>query len=579
MSNPIATIESLINQGRYFEARSLAQASIPAHDTLRLRQLYALAVSKAGVPKAALDILEPVYRQNADDPETAGIMGSIYKEMFRRDQDTRYALQSRDTYLANFSRTRNYYTGINAATMSAIAGQVSKGREIAAEVVRQIPLPPADFWQQVTLAEAYLLTKERDKAVATYVEAKKMAGTDWGKICSVYNQLWLLNHYVPVPKELIRVFNPPGVVSFIGHMIDHPSRKVPRFPAVIENQVRNAIVASINTLNAKIGFCSLACGSDLLFAESMAEAGGELNIWLPFAKEDFVEASVRFAGSDWVERFERMVSRFPVNYITHEPYAGKDDLFSFQNRVIFGSAIIRGTMNHTEPTLVTVLSETDLKRQEGGTRDTLSLWPFPARHININPDNYYSPGSIVISGEQANVPKPVYPSIDRPVVYGVVADLPTLSPEEQAKVWADIVDQLDLPILSPVTFEIDKMLIVTFRSILGTMDLAKVVLREIKSHFLSDKLRISLYANPAHLETEPDGKRKRISAESRKLIEELHALVPTGAVYAFARFSSALSLDINHYSVDYAGVVTPSWFPEPLEIFRINIREGASKPS
>jgi hypothetical protein len=367
------------------------------------------------------------------------------------------------------------------------------------------------------------------------------------------------------------------VVSFIGHMIDHPSRKVPRFPAIIENQVRNAIVASINTLNAKIGFCSLACGSDLLFAESMAAAGGELNIWLPFAKEDFVEASVRFAGGDWVERFDRIVSRFPVNYITHEPYLGKDDLFSFQNRVIFGSAIIRGTMSHTEPTLVTVLSETDLKRQEGGTRDTLSLWPFPSRHININPDNYYSPSSIVISPEQGNVTKPVYPPLDRPVLYGIVADLPSLTPEEQEKAWSNIIEQLDLPILSPVTFEIDKTLLVTFRSMLGTMDLAKVVLREIKAHFLSDKLRLSLYAGPAELVTEPDGKQKRIAPEWRRKMEDLHALVPTGAVYAFARFSSALSLDIDHYSVDYAGVVTPSWFPEPIEIFRINVLEGSAK--
>lgn len=577
MTDTLATIEALINQGRYFEARSLAQAALPTDDRLRLKQLLALAVSKAGVPKAAAEILEPVYRLHAEDPETAGIMGSIYKEIFRKDQDTRYALQSRDTYLNNFTRTKNYYTGINAATMSAIAGQVAKGREIAAEVIRQIGIPPADFWQQVTLAEAYLLTKERDKAVDAYLEAKKLAGTDWGKVSSVYNQLWMLNHYVPVPKEIIRVFHPPGVASFIGHMIDHPTRPEPRFPPLIENQVRDAIAGAINTLNAKIGFCSLACGSDILFAECMAAAGGELNIWLPFAKEDFIEASVRFGGGNWLERFERLASRFPINYITHEPYAGHDDLFTFQNRVIFGSAVIRGAMNHTEPTLITVLSETDLKRKEGGTRDTLTLWPFPTRHININPDNYYSPSSVPVSASKIKVARPVYPPLDRPVLYGVVADLPALSAGEQEKIWADLSEELDLPILAPVTFEVGSVLIVSFRSILGAMDLAKVILREIRSHFLSDKLRLSLYASPAHLET--DGKEKRIAGESKKKIQELHALLPTGAVYAFARFSSALSLDVNHYSLDHAGVVTPSWFPEPLEIFRVNLVEGSSRPS
>ena len=408
-------IEALINQGRYLEARSMAQATLKSSTpTLRIQQLYALAVSKSGVPKAALEFLEPVYREHAGDPETAGIMGGIYKEIFRKDQDTKYALLSRDTYLKNFSSTRNYYTGINAATMSAIAGQVSRGREIAAEVIKLIDPSPADFWQQVTLAEAYLLTKEREKALAAYFEAKKTAGTDWGKVSTVHNQLWLLNHYVPVPKEVLKVFNPPGVVSFIGHMIDHPTRARPRFPASIEKQVHDAIVSAINTLNAKIGFCSLACGSDILFAEAMAAAGGEVNIWLPFAKNDFIEASVRFAGGNWLDRFENLLARFPVTYITHDMYAGYDDLFSFQNRVIFGSAVIRSSMNHTEPTLLTVLSETDLRLKEGGTRDTVDLWPFPGRYVNINPDNYVVPGTVTQVVSANPEPTPVYPPMDRP---------------------------------------------------------------------------------------------------------------------------------------------------------------------
>ncbi len=579
MSDFTASIESLINQGRYLEARSAAEAASKSTDSLRLKQLHALAVSKAGVPKAAVQILEPSYQAHSDDPETAGIMGSIYKEIFRKDQDTRYALLSRDTYLKNFSITHNYYTGINAATMSAIAGQVSKGREIAAEVIRLLGTAPTDFWQQVTLAEAYLLTREREKSLTAYFEAKKMAGTDWGKISSVYNQLWLLNHYVPVPKEVLKVFNPPGVVSFIGHMIDHPTRPKPRFPPLIEAQVREAIIGAINTLNAKIGFCSLACGSDILFAEAMANAGGEVNIWLPFDKLDFVEASVSFAGGDWKERFERLLERFPPTYITYEPYAGFDDLFSFQNRVIFGSAVIRSAMNHTEPTLLTVLSETDLRLKEGGTRDTVSLWPYPGRHININPDNYFSPSTIAPPAVQKEESKRTYAPIDRPVLYGIIVDIPDMQPEEQKALWTDLHNTLDLPLLAPVTFEVSGNLVVSFRSILGAMDLAKVILKEMKSHFLADRLRMSLYASPAFLEPGTGDKEKVLSPTSRDQLLELHAFVPVGGVYAFARFSSALSLDVHHYSVDYAGLVTVAWHPQPLEIYRVNLLEGVSRLS
>ncbi len=573
MTPTVGTIETLINQGRYFEARAMAQEALKSSTNLRVKQLLGLAISKAGVPKAAAEFLEPVYRAQPDDPETAGIMGGIYKAIFRKDQDTQYAFLSRDTYLKNFTLTRNYYTGINAATMSAIIGQAAKGREIAKEVLSLLPSPATSFWEQVTLAEALLLNKEREKSLAAYFEAKKMAGTDWGKISTVHSQLWLLNHYVSVPKEVLKVFQPPGVVSFIGHMIDHPGRPIPRFPIQIENSVRDAIASALNTLNARIGFCSLACGSDIIFAETMAAAGGELNIWIPFAKEDFIDASIRFAGESWVERFHALVNRFQVTYLTFEPYGGYDDLFSFQNRVIFGSAIIRSAMNHTEPTLLTVLSDTDLRLKEGGTRDTIGLWPYPSRHVNINPDNYFSAATASPPPTPVKLTKPSYPPLDRPVLYGLVADLPGMTKQEQEAIWNQL-DAQGLPMLAPATIETGEILMISFGSILGAMDAAKVILREVKEHYLGSRLRMSLFAIPIHLVPGKEKKQKLIAEESRTKIIELHSLVPPGAIYAFARFSSALSLDVQHYSVDYAGVVSLEWHPQPIEIYRVNFLES-----
>ena len=247
------------------------------------------------------------------------------------------------------------------------------------------------LFRSATLGEAHLLTKNRTQSVEFFIKARQLAGTDWGKVTSVYNQLWLLNHYAPVPKEIQKIFSPPAVVAFVGHMIDHPERTVPRFPATIENNVKEAIKGAIKTLNASIGYCSLACGGDILFAEAMQEAGGEVQLFLPFAKDDFVNISVRFAGEQWVERFERLINKFPVTYVTEEQYGGFDDLFSFQSRIIFGAAVLRSASYHQEPTLLTVLSDTDLRRKEGGTRDTVRMWPFADKYINVNPDQFVAP--------------------------------------------------------------------------------------------------------------------------------------------------------------------------------------------
>ena len=65
-----------------------------------------------------------------------GILGGIYKELFKKNQSPKYAVLARDTYAKNFEITKNYYTGINAATMSTLAGQGQRGKEIAKQVLR-----------------------------------------------------------------------------------------------------------------------------------------------------------------------------------------------------------------------------------------------------------------------------------------------------------------------------------------------------------------------------------------------------------------------------------------------------------
>ena len=386
-------IHNLLDQGRYLEARSESEKLISTSDDLVAKQIHALALSKSGTPQAAAEFFGPIHQQHPDDAETAGIMGGIYKELFRQTQSQKYALLSRDAYLNNFAITHNHYTGINAATMSAIAGKFQRGREIAHEVLNGLPESTADFWELATRAEAKLLTKDPRAAAELYFKAHKLAGSDWGKINIVYNQLWLLNHYMLVPGEILKAFSPPNLAVLVGHMIDHPDRTVPRFPAQYAQTVKDTLTGIVKSLNVRIGYTSLACGSDILFAEVIQESSGELNLFLPFKKDDFLATSVRFAGEEWVQRFENVAEGNIIHDLTHESYLGNDDLFSFHGRVLFGLAILRGRMLHTEPYLITVLSEWDRALKEGGTRDLLKLWPFPSRVQNIDPSKFLSSSS------------------------------------------------------------------------------------------------------------------------------------------------------------------------------------------
>lgn len=573
MPQTIQQIEDLVNQGRYFEARSKAEEELKNTSDLRLRQLYALALSKGGLPEAALEFMEPVYREFPDDPECAGIIGSINKELFKKNQSTPFAIRSRDTYFKNFTATKNYYTGINAASMSAMAGQASRGREIATEVISLIENESNNFWELATLGEAFLLTKNKPKSTEFYVKARKLAGNDWGKITSVYNQLWLLNHFIPVSGEVMKMYKPPMVVAFVGHMIDHPNRSTPRFPAVIEQQIKDAIKNSIRTLNAHIGYCSVACGGDILFAEAMAEEGGEVNIFIPFDVTDFIQTSLAFAGEHWVNRFHALIEKFPVNFVTHEPYAGFDDLFFFQSKIIFGAAVIRSAAYHVEPSLLTVLSEVDLKRKEGGTRDTIRLWPYQKNHVNINPDIYTTSLPPQVS---ANVPASYVPPttpIERPVLHLAYCDLSGISMLDREKVNKAIHVKLDDSTAPVKTFSLEgDTFLVAYETEMAVMEFVSDIINSIKALKQVGGIRMALHAGPVHLTTHSDAEYVSMSGTTVEIVKQIGKLTPSGSICATSFFSTLLALETNKYNLDYSGVLLKDSRGEGVTVYRVGVK-------
>ena len=342
LDNILPLIETAIKEGRFLEAHNMAEEGCLVYpDNLRLQQLCGLSMSKSGAVTAAIEFLEPVYKNNPEDAETAGILAGVYKDKFKETANTQFAQKSLDTYLKNYIATGSYYTGINAATMNHIIGRGGKAKEIASKLIEEIGDPQDDIWKLATLGEAYLLAKNYDASVQHYKEASKVGRGKYGQLNSIYSQLLLLKHYIRIPVEIMGFFEPPKVAIFTGHMIDHPDRHAPRFPDSISPDIKKEILGKLEEHGVRIGYCSLACGGDILFAEALLELGGEVNIFLPFAMSDFLETSVEFAGKEWVDRFNSLISRAGVNFITEEKYFGDEDLYHFLGKVLIGSTILR----------------------------------------------------------------------------------------------------------------------------------------------------------------------------------------------------------------------------------------------
>ena len=590
MSEIITQIETLINQGRFFEAHNLADTQLKSDpDNFRLKQLLALSMSKSGASNDAKEFLEPIYNQNKKDPETAGILGGIYKELFKKTQDAKYAYLSRDIYHHNFEITGDYYTGINAATMSMIARESKKGREIAAEVIKSLDKKENDFWELATLGEAWLLCRDSSNAIEFYTRARKMAGQNWGKINSIYAQLWLLNHYITVPVEVLEVFNPPVFAAFAGHMIDKPGIMDSRFPADIEDKVKTAIAAEIARLNIQIGFCSLACGSDILFAEAMQEAGAKINVCLPFDKDDFIETSIGFAGDQWVKRFETLLEQSDVKFTTKEKYFGDDVLFSLQGKVIFGSSVLQANLLHSKPFLITVLSEKDKTSRVGGTRDMVNQWPYMDKVININPDNFRSGSVEVINPETSDIEsKKKEKAINRQILYILFADIVGFSQIDEDKapyfihhVWGTLAERMkDLFIKPLVLNTFGSTLFSVFSSASRIMEFASF-LREVIDGFdyqeagliENIKIKIGLHAGPVYLGTDPLSKQMNSYGTHIARASSIQAHTLQGTIYASEQFSAVLTLESEKYDFEHVGVIDLGNDLGLQEIYKISNRK------
>ena len=157
------------------------------------------------------------------------------------------------------------------------------------------------------------------------------------------NARLLLEHWKEDPGWIDKYFSVPPVIVFAGHMIDRPGRSEPRFPSELEPAVAKAIRDKIDMLKPAFGFCSAACGSDILFLEAMLDAGAEISVVLPYNEEEFVRDSVDFiADANWKSRFDRVLERAArvVMASTQRLEIGGVS-YEFCNQLLLGLASIR----------------------------------------------------------------------------------------------------------------------------------------------------------------------------------------------------------------------------------------------
>lgn len=380
--------ESVLNLGEPLMAYDiLAEGLRGWPKDVRLQQLTALALARSGAAHRANAMLLQLVESGKSDGETISLLARTEKDLWEeasdRSEAKRHLALAAERYKQAYETTGSYYPGINAATMTLLQGKREEARAIAAEVRNKCleeltPGKPSsgDYWLLATLGEAGLILGDRSAAEDWYSQAVEMGRGKFGNLSSTRRNATSILQHLDGDLDLIKKwFQIPRVVVFSGHIIDTPDRSTPRFPRELESKVYEAIRDRLLKLDARLGYASAACGSDILFLEAMAELGGELHIVLPYEREQFIKESVDvIPGSNWRERFDRLMQRATEAIVPAHYNVGEESavIYEYTNRLLYGLAKMRS--QHLDTELVPMAVWNRKPGGMGGTATAVEYW-------------------------------------------------------------------------------------------------------------------------------------------------------------------------------------------------------------
>jgi class 3 adenylate cyclase len=352
-----------------------------------LRQLLALALARSGAPGSANTLLTELYAEGHRDEETVGLLARTHKDLAREAGGSREAQHLRkafDFYAEAYHTTGGYWSGLNAATLALLLGERERATMLAEEVAKQCReklkqkglAGEERYWVLSTLGETALLLRRWSEAEEWYSQALEVGRGNWGSVHSTRHNARLLAQHLGEGIELVdRLFRLPSVVMFVGHMVDQPDRKVPRFPPQLENALRDALRTRLQRLDPQFGYASSACGSDILFHEAMLERNGESHVVLPYEREFFAKDSVELVDSgDWASRFERIMGKaVEIQEASKRSQMCGMVSFEFANLLLHGLASIHAQQLDTQ---LVPLAVWDGRPGDGpgGTAGTIERW-------------------------------------------------------------------------------------------------------------------------------------------------------------------------------------------------------------
>ena len=302
-----------LDRGRVERARELTLDALPQkQDALEWQHLAVLACARAGAIDDAATLVQRFgFYHGGDMAGLAGRLGLSYGDRGRpalfediaaleprlaKDgawtlapgQQRRLALlDAAERYRRVFEVTGRPYTGVNAASLFALGGDLAGAGQLA-EKVFVLASSASSYWMLATLAEAELLLGRVPAAADTLRKAARSKDGGAGARATTRRQLRQVAEAVGADWALLDAALPqPPVIVFSG--AGSTDTASPSQIAALETKMD----AVLRRLGPCAAFGGLSPGVELLCAGSLIRAGAELNAVLPSSVADFADVTLR----------------------------------------------------------------------------------------------------------------------------------------------------------------------------------------------------------------------------------------------------------------------------------------------
>lgn len=358
--------ESFLNAGRPFQAFDLLRQWLRTWpDDPLLRLLRARTLTEMKMPGRAKDELKKLVEEGHDDEEVLGYLARVYKDLWSlepEDKDGQDCLKRAfETYQEVYQRSKgaNYWTGINAATTALLRNKIRAARQLARQVrttcIEELHLlrrrTDDAYWVLATLGEASLILGEWEPALEYYAQAAACVGRRYRRMSSTRRNARLIAQCLGCDWNMLGDLMPlPAVMVFVGHMLDRPNRKLPRFPTQLAQPLQKEIAARLKKHNVEFGYGSAACGADILFHEQVLERDGEIHVVLPCNRATFRKESVDVRPrAKWGQRYEAVLRRASlVREVSSDRPEAWEESYAYTNKVLFGLASLHARQLDTK---------------------------------------------------------------------------------------------------------------------------------------------------------------------------------------------------------------------------------------